>query len=657
MNLAAFAPWAAGFLFVFMFILVITEKFERHVVTLACGAAVLVIVFGICMHSWQAAWWTLNIQSIFTLDFWYSATESAESSSGINWATILFIAGMMIMVEGMASAGFFRWLCLRFAKLVKYRATRIFLAFMIMSAILAMFIDSITVILFLAAVTVELAQLLKFDPVSVILAEIFCANLGGSATMCGDPPNIIIGTALGYSFSDFVSNTGVIAGISLVCVVIYFWLYFAKKLKKSETYLESIESFPDPHEAILDRARFIQSTFIFGLAVVLLVSHANTHLTVAFIGTFIALLTLVCAGGQAMDLLRKVDYRTLLFFVGLFVVVRGLEETGVLEIVAGLIADWSNGSLYLMVAIILWLSALASAVVDNIPFAATMIPIIRTLAQSQSVPLATLAWTLSMGTDIGGSATPIGASANVVGTAVAMKAGYPISWGKYCKYCAGYSAGCYHFYDLHFCALRVKGREIMIVTISREFGSGGQDIARALAAHYHVPLYDENMLSEIGIHESYDIDQLNQYDEAPRWMIRSRTVRGLTNSNIDNIAMKDFDFLRERARVGKSFIVLGHCGESILKEYGPVSIFVNADMELRIERTMQKFGLDEKEARALIKKTDRNRKTYHNYYCDNKWGDSRYYDLCIESSTLGVDETIDFLIDFIDRCIKAKEKS
>ncbi|HAM31756.1 MAG TPA: cytidylate kinase-like family protein, partial [Erysipelotrichaceae bacterium] len=117
----------------------------------------------------------------------------------------------------------------------------------------------------------------------------------------------------------------------------------------------------------------------------------------------------------------------------------------------------------------------------------------------------------------------------------------------------------------------------MIVTISREFGSGGQDIARALAAHYHVPLYDENMLSEIGIHESYDIDQLNQYDEAPRWMIRSRTVRGLTNSNIDNIAMKEFDFLRERARVGKSFIVLGHCGESILKEYGPVSIFVNAD--------------------------------------------------------------------------------
>jgi len=118
MGLAALAPWVAGFIFVFMFILVITEKFERHIVTLGCGAAVLVIVFGFCLRSWQAVWDTLNIQNIFTLDFWYSASESAESSSGINWATILFIAGMMISS-----------LCLRFAKLVKYRSTRIFFCF------------------------------------------------------------------------------------------------------------------------------------------------------------------------------------------------------------------------------------------------------------------------------------------------------------------------------------------------------------------------------------------------------------------------------------------------------------------------------------------------------------------------------------------------
>lgn len=121
---------------------------------------------------------------------------------------------MMIMVEGMAKAGFFRWLCLTIAKAVHYQIIPIFLTFMVMSFVLAMFIDSITVILFLAAITVELARLLKFNPISMILTEIFCANLGGSATMCGDPPNIIIGTAFGYSFTDFIANTGLLAGIS-----------------------------------------------------------------------------------------------------------------------------------------------------------------------------------------------------------------------------------------------------------------------------------------------------------------------------------------------------------------------------------------------------------------------------------------------------------
>ena len=188
----------------------------------------------------------------------------------------------------------------------------------------------------------------------------------------------------------------------------------------------------------------------------------------------------------------------------------------------------------------------------------------------------------------------------------------------------------------------------MIITISREFGSGGQEIARALADHYKLKVYDENMLNEIGIHESYDIDQINQYDEAPRWRIRSRTVRGLTNSNIDNIAMKEFDFLREKARVGASFIVVGHCGESVLDGYDPITIFVSAAMDMKVERTMKQFGLSEKEAQALITKTDRNRKTYHKYYCDHKWGDSRFYDLCIDSSKLGVPQTVRFLITYID---------
>lgn len=422
-------------IFLLMFVLIIMDKIERHIVTLVCGVATIGIVLGGCMHSMHAIIETLNVKGIFTLDFWYQSGESTESSSGINWATIIFILGMMVMVEGMAKAGFFRWLCMTIAKAVHYRVIPIFLTFMIMSSVLAMFIDSITVILFLAAVTVELAGLLKFNPVPMILAEVFCANLGGSATMCGDPPNIIIGTSLGYSFADFISNTGVIAGISLIAIVIFFYFCFRKELKASEVAIGQIDesTYPNPKDAITDKKRFIFSCIIFACAIILLVTHAQTGLTVAFIGMFIAIVTLLVAGKSIKSLIKGIDYKTLLFFIGLFMVVGGLEQTGVLEVIANFIEKISGGNVKMMVVIIIWISAFASAFIDNIPFAATMIPVIKNLSIVSGANLAVLAWALSMGTDIGGSATPIGASANVVGTSVAAKAGHPVGWGKYCK--------------------------------------------------------------------------------------------------------------------------------------------------------------------------------------------------------------------------------
>ena len=375
---------------------------------------------------------TLNLKTFFTEAFWHTTGQASESSGGINWETIVFIAGMMIMVEGMAKSGFFRWLCMKIAKMVKYQIIPIFITFMVLSFVLAMFIDSITVILFLAAVTVELSQLLKFNPVPMILSEIFCANLGGSATMCGDPPNIIIGTSLGMSFSDFVTNTGLIAIVSLVAVVIYFYLVFRKELT-SNAVTKNPADYPDPSEAITSKGGFVISWIIFLCAVVLLVTHSQTGLTVSCIGVFIALVTLLTAGRDALDLLKKVDYKTLLFFVGLFVVVGGLEKTGILTLLAGFIGNVSGGNLKVMIAIIIWVSAIASAFIDNIPFAATMIPVINSLAATQGIEISILAWALAMGTDIGGSATPIGASANVVGIATAAKSGHMIKWGRYCK--------------------------------------------------------------------------------------------------------------------------------------------------------------------------------------------------------------------------------
>ncbi len=221
-------------------------------------------------------------------------------------------------------------------------------------------------------------------------------------------------------------------------IVLYIYFAFRKQLRTAEGTAVDLSKIPDPKSAILDRKGFAISCLIFLVAVVLLVTHAMTGLTVAAIGIFIAaitlLATLIVGGiGGVKQIMKGIDYKTLLFFIGLFIVVGGLEQTGILEVIAGFIENVSGGNAYIMVAIVIWISAIASAFIDNIPFAATMVPVISSLSAATGVPLSTLAWGLAMGTDIGGSATPIGASANVVGTAAAAKAGHPIGWGTYCR--------------------------------------------------------------------------------------------------------------------------------------------------------------------------------------------------------------------------------
>lgn len=430
------AQIVAAVIFIVMFALIIWEQIERHIVALVSGCLMFLLVFGVCMHSTEAMWQTLNLEGIFTAQFWYNPHALGEESTGINWSTIFFIVGMMVMVHGMAITGFFRWLCITIAKAVRYQIIPIFICFMVLSAGLAMFIDSITVILFLAAVTVELARLLHFDPVPVILAEVFCANLGGSATMCGDPPNIIIGTSLGYSFSDFILNTGIIAGISLVFVVIYFYLIFGKQLRtaQQEQAGKLKQHCPEPSEAIVDKGGFIRSWIIFLAVVILLITHARTGFTVALIGVGTTVVTLLSVGRKnVVEVIKSVNYKTILFFIGLFMAVGGLEQTGILELIAGFIESVSGGKTGIMVVIIIWVSALTSALVDNIPFAATMIPVIKTLALTSNVEMSVLAWALAIGTDIGGSATPVGASANVVGISVVERHGYRVGWSRYCK--------------------------------------------------------------------------------------------------------------------------------------------------------------------------------------------------------------------------------
>ena len=417
-----------------MFVFVVIGKVHRFIPALVGAAVTVIVVFLITMKSPETMLSVLNLTQLSQLKFWIPGHETVVSH-GVNWQTIIFIAGMMTMVESMAEVGFFNWLCLLLAKLVNYRIIPILISFMLLSGFLAMFIDSITVLLFMTGVTIELARLLKFDPVPVIIAMIFSANIGGAATMSGDPPNIIIGTAFGYTFIDFVKNTGAIAWAGMAIALVFFFFASRNTLTSAQPQTDTTtRQYPKASEAITNPLLFRVNAAIFILVIVLLITHAETGLSVAIIGVIAGALTLLAAFKRAPHIIRRIDWRTLLFFFGLFVTVGGLEKTGVLTLLAEYIGDISQGSLFVVIPIILWFSAFGSAVVDNIPFAATMVPVIANLSQTSGFPLPTLAWTLALGADIGGNATPIGASANVVGTAIAEKEGYPISWGRYLKY-------------------------------------------------------------------------------------------------------------------------------------------------------------------------------------------------------------------------------
>jgi Na+/H+ antiporter NhaD/arsenite permease-like protein len=426
-------------IFLVMFGVIMWGKIHRYIPALIGAALVIVVVFLIVMRDFSLVTSTFNFGQLISGNFWYPGHSPIESK-GVNWQTIIFIAGMMIMVEGLAKVGFFRWMCLYVARLVKFKTMPILVTFTILSGFLSMFIDSITVMLFLATVTVELARLLKFDPVPLIIAEIFASNTGGSATMSGDPPNIIIGTALGLTFVDFIKNAGLIAWAGMIVAVIFFYFAARKPLSRKTIVNEAAtgiiqQKYPTPREAISNPLLFGIHVFIFLLVVVLLVTHAQSGLAVATIGIIAAVLTLAASGKDWLHIVKKLDWRTLLFFIGLFVTVGGLEHTGLLTTLANYIGEISQGSIFIMLTIILWLSAILSAFIDNIPFAATMVPVISNLAANSGIPLGPLAYTLALGTDIGGNGTPIGASANVVGTAIAEREGHPISWGRYCKYC------------------------------------------------------------------------------------------------------------------------------------------------------------------------------------------------------------------------------
>jgi len=389
------------------------EKINRTVV--AGAGAVALMMFGI-----------LSLQEAVT--------------TYVHWETVGLLFGMFTLIVVLSEAGFFAYMALMVAKRLHYDPYRIFVVFPFVTAFLSAFMDSITVMLFFATLTYELARLLRFDPIPVVVAEVCLANIGGASTLVGDPPNVILGLMLGFSFNDFVIHNGPTAVIaSLAAIAVAYW-DSRKGLVLSTDLDRDALSKMEPTGAVKDWRLFTMGLIAFGVAVFFLVIHNwvehtfHIPLTAPLAPLIPAVALLVLGGHRTEAILRKIDYEVLLFFIGLFVVVGGLEKTGAIQALADLIANFFRDQHLALLSTLLWFSAVSSAIVDNVPFALSMAYVIRDMAGQTGVPaLSIMVWAVSLGTDIGGNGTPIGASANVVAYTSMEKKGVRIGWGRWMR--------------------------------------------------------------------------------------------------------------------------------------------------------------------------------------------------------------------------------
>lgn len=354
----------------------------------------------------------------------------------IHWEALGLIFGMFIIVGALAETGFFRWVGLHALRITKFNPLKIFILFSIISALLAAFMDSITVMIFMATLTIEACRVMDVKPLPFLIAQIASANIGGAATMVGDPPNVLIGTTLGYSFMDFVVNVGPIAVVLFIVNILLMRYLFRKTFVKHPVDMDRIykeHAELEPFSAIKDVTHMRITLSIFAFTVTMLVLHQYLDMMVATVAIIGATMVLLTGGGKAAELVEKIDWHTILFLAGLFVVVGGLDAVGLLTDFANFIVSSTGGDPIIIVSALLWVFAPISAFLDNVPFAAAMIPVIRTIHETTGMPLDTLAWTLAIVSDVSGNATPIGSSASVVGVSVAKREGFHIGWKEYCR--------------------------------------------------------------------------------------------------------------------------------------------------------------------------------------------------------------------------------
>lgn len=400
-------------IFVLAYVGIMSEKFPRHWVALLGGA--LLIVFGVL--------------------------SPFEAFSYISWETLGLIVGMFVLVSILQQAGFFSWMALTAVRKVNYHPASLFAVLILLSAVMSMFMGSITVMLFLSALTLQLCRLLKLDPVPLIIAEVCAANTGGAGTLVGDPPNMVLGSMLGFNFADFATHTGPISIIAALLLLMAFYFRNRTALKNAHNALTEdaiieIEALhQEPVHAHLTRVGIAGFT----VSVILLILHAPlsdwTGLPIngavaALIPAAFAIIAL--RSDQRKKVVLNVDGESILFFAGLFVLIGGLEKVHVFEKLAESLAQASSANPAGLVMALQWGPGLASGIVDNVPLALAMGYVIKDIAAIPGMPaLALMAWSLALGVDIGGNFTPIGASANVVAYAYMERNHGSIGWKRW----------------------------------------------------------------------------------------------------------------------------------------------------------------------------------------------------------------------------------
>ena len=353
----------------------------------------------------------------------------------IDFNVIFLLVSMMVIVSITTRSGVFNWIANELLKFTKGHPVKVLCALGLFTAVTSAFLDNVTTVILIMPITFAIAKKLDIDPIPFLLTEIFSSNIGGTATLIGDPPNIIIGSAGGLSFIDFIKElTPVI--LVIMCVVLTVLAFiFRKKLHASQDKMDEVAKIDNSH-TITDKALMIRSTLILALVILGFMLHDVTHIETCVVAMLGASILLIFE--KPNEILQDVEWNTIFFFIGLFIIIGGLEASGGIKLMAEWILKVTQGSQAATSMIILWASGVISGIIDNIPYTATMAPMLveieKTMGATYAYPLW---WALSLGACLGGNMTIIGAAANVIVSENAAKSGHPISFMRFLKYGVG----------------------------------------------------------------------------------------------------------------------------------------------------------------------------------------------------------------------------